>query len=70
MLDTIKSYVTRGTVASVLAVVALIAGFLGRDELGAYLNAPETADLILSVLTGVLAIVAGVSQGVKKPDAE
>lgn len=70
MLDTIKNYVTPGTISAVLAFVAIIAGAFGQESLKAFLNDPSTAQTILSVVGGVLALVAGVAKGVEKKPTE
>lgn len=66
MLETIKSYMTAGTITAVLAFLAIIAGAFGQEGLKTFLADPTTAETILSLVGAVLALVAGVLKGVGK----
>ena len=61
-------FITRGTVAAALAVAGVIAGALNQAGLVAFFNSPATGDLVFGAITAISAIVAGISDGIKKPE--
>lgn len=64
-----KKFLSGGTVTAALSVAAILAGAFGYDALGKFLNDPATATTVLTVVGAVGTLVAGVLEGVKKPDA-
>jgi large-conductance mechanosensitive channel len=61
-----SKYFTRGNVTALLAVAAIIAGAFGKSALASFLNNPDTAQTILSVLGALGTLAAGAMQGVKQ----
>jgi hypothetical protein len=55
-----------GVIAAVLAVIATIAGALGKPQLAAFLGSPEAATAFNAVVTSAGVILAGVLPGIKK----
>lgn len=63
-------FVSRGTVAAALSVAAILASSFGKEGLAGYFQSPALVDTVLAVVAGVAAIVAGISDGIKKaPEA-
>ena len=58
---------TPGVVTGLLACAAALAGIFGRPALAAFLADPGTAELLLAVISGVLALAAGALRGVSAP---
>lgn len=61
-----SKYFTSGNVTAVLAVAAIIAGAFGKSALAAFLNNPDTAQTLLTVLGSALTLFAGAMKGVKQ----
>lgn len=60
-----KSFVTPGTVAGLLACASMAAAAFGKSELAAFLGSPEAATAVTSIVTGVLVLAAGILPGKK-----
>jgi hypothetical protein len=58
---------TPGVVTGLLACAAALAGIFGRPALAEFLADPGTAELLLAVISGVLAPIAGALRGVNAP---
>jgi hypothetical protein len=58
---------TPGVVTGLLACAAALAGIFGRPALAAFLADPGTAELLLAVISGVLALAAGALRGMNAP---
>jgi hypothetical protein len=64
-------YLTRGTVAAVLSIAAIMAGAFGYDAIGTFLNDPGTITTALTLAGAVGTLYAGIVDGIKKaPEAE
>ena len=59
------NFITAGTVAGVLALASALSNAFHYPALGAFFADPATAASATSVLTGALAIAAGVLKGVE-----
>jgi hypothetical protein len=59
------SFLSPGVIVAVLAVVASVAGALGKTELATFLGSPETATTITTVISGALSLFAGALAGIK-----
>jgi hypothetical protein len=62
-----QNLLTPGVVMGLLACAAALAGIFGRPALAAFLADPSTAELLLAVISGVLALAAGALRGVNAP---
>ena len=62
-------YVTKGTIAAVLSIAAILAGAFGYDAIGTFLNDPGTVTTALTIVGAVGTLYAGITDGLKKPDA-
>jgi hypothetical protein len=58
---------TPGVVTGLLACAAALAGIFGRPALAEFLADPGTAELLLAVISGVLAPITGALRGVNAP---
>lgn len=61
-----SKYLTLGNIAALLSVAAIIAGAFGKGALASFLNNPDTAQTILTVLGSIGTLVAGASKGVSQ----
>jgi hypothetical protein len=61
-------FLSKGVFVAVLTVAALIASAFGKAELAAFLQSPEMADALQTVIVSGGVIVAGVLEGVKKKE--
>lgn len=65
-----KKYLTKGSVAGLLALAAAVATVFGKTELATYFQDPQTATAVFTVATGVIGLAAGVLEGIEsKPSA-
>jgi hypothetical protein len=62
-----QNLLTPGVITGFLACAAALAGIFGRPALAAFLADPSTAELLLAVISGVLALAAGALRGVTAP---
>lgn len=66
MIEKVKGYVTLGSITGVLTFAGVLAGVFKLNGLSVFLADPNTALTVQNVIVGVLGLIAGVSQGVKK----
>lgn len=59
-------YLTRGTIAAVLSIAAILAGAFGYDAIGLFLNDPATVTTALTIAGAVGTLYAGITDGLKK----
>jgi hypothetical protein len=62
----VKNFVTTGSVAGVLAFMAVIAGAFGKPALASFFNDPTTAANVATLLGSALTLYAGMAQGLRK----
>jgi hypothetical protein len=60
-------YLTKGTIAAVLSIVAIMAGAFGYDAIGTFLNDPGTVTTVLTIVGAAGTLYAGITDGIKKP---
>lgn len=58
-------FLTTGVLSGILAIASASATAAGKPALGVFLSDPQTAATASTVMTGLLALIAGFSQGVK-----
>jgi len=61
------SWITPGTIAGLLGLLAALAGAFGKPALAAFLQDPGTASTLLTVLGGAAALIAGALKGIETP---
>lgn len=61
-----KQYVTAGTVAGALSLLAVLAGSFGKPALAAFLSDSSTAQVVLTVAGGIGGLIAGVLNGIRQ----
>lgn len=54
---------SRGTVAAMLTIAAMVATTLGKSQLATFLGDPATADALQAVIVSGGVIIAGVTEG-------
>lgn len=59
------SFVTPGTIASLLSVAGIVSMAVGKPAMAAFLNDPTTAQTVTAVVSGGFSIAAGVLRGIK-----
>ena len=63
-MDSLKKFITPGTITAILSVAAVIAGAFGKSALASFLSDPSTAQNILVTVGAVGTLVAGALAGV------
>jgi hypothetical protein len=61
-------FLTPGILTGILACAAALAGAFGRPALAAFLAEPQTAETLLGIVSGTLALAAGAMRGVAPPE--
>jgi hypothetical protein len=60
-------YLTKGTIAAVLSIAAIMAGAFGYEAIGVFLNDPGTVTTVLTIAGAAGTLYAGIVDGIKKP---
>jgi uncharacterized protein (DUF3084 family) len=58
-------FLTPGVLGGLLAIASASATAAGKPALGVFLSDPQTAATVSTVLTGILALAAGLAPGLK-----
>lgn len=59
-----SKYLTLGNVSAILSVIAILAGAFGKNAMQSFLDDPNTAQTIMTLVGAIGTLVAGAAKGV------
>lgn len=59
-----SKYLTLGNITAAMSVLAILAGAFGKSAMQSFLDDPNTAQTVMTLIGAVLTLVAGAAKGV------